>query len=243
MAERSSRPRPVLLIAETRPTLALGLKLFLANIPGTEPVAIMTGFDHVVDYAEHHKIGLIIVGAGMHGASPLNELRRLRLKNPSWRLALLPDVADRETIVGGLSAGARGIIPTSVEPDQLYAAVARMLEGKIYIPNSIALLEQRHPMWSSRVAAPPRQPSLTPRQFDVLHALAQGNSNKQIARILAISESTVSMHLNAAFHALGVHDRTSAALAFGKLEWSGHEAIYNSVRERNQSYSGRHTLM
>lgn len=217
MAQRSTRTPLVLLIAETRPTVAMGLKLFLANIPGTQPVAIKTGFDDVVDYAERHEIGLIIVGKGMNWATPFSEFRRLRQKNPMWRLALLADLSDRETLIAGLSAGASGIIPTSIEELELRSAITRILAGSIYVPNTTALIEQPHTMLPSRVSASVIQPSLTPRQFEVLGVLAQGNSNKEIARVLAISDSTVSMHLNAAFTALGVHDRTSAASAYRKM--------------------------
>ena len=227
MAQCSTRTPPVLLIAETRPTVAAGLRVFLANFPGAQPVAIMTGFDDVVDYAERHDVGLIIVGQGMNWATPLSEFCRLRQKNPSWRLALLADVSDRDTIMAGLSAGASGIIPTSVDERELHAAITRILAGTIYIPNTRGAVEQPNPMRSPRVAGG----LLTPRQLEVLGVLAQGYSNKQIARILAISDSTVSMHLNAAFNALGVHDRTSAALAYRTMSRPDHEARYDWSRQ------------
>lgn len=225
MAKDSSRKRPVLLIAETRPTVAAGLKVFLADIPGTHAVAIMAGFDHVVEYAERHEIGLIIVGEGAGGATPLSEFRRLRQKNSSWRLALLTDSTDREAIMAGLSVGASGIISTSVEEAELRLAVTRILTGSIYIPDTTALVEQQHSLWRSRAAATPPHPVLTPRQLEVLGVLAQGNTNKQIAQILAISDSTVSMHLNAAFHALGVRNRTSAALVYRNMARSDLEPM------------------
>lgn len=240
MAQRSIQTPPVILIAETQPMAAAGFKAFLADIPDMQPVAIMAGFDHVVDYAEQHEIALIIVGNGMGGATPLSEFRRLRHKNPLWRLALLVDLADQDTILAGLSAGASGIIPTSIEEHELHSAITRILAGSIHIPNTKALPEQHHLVWPSRVAASSSKPSLTPRQFEVLGVLAQGNSNKQIAHILAISESTVSMHLNAAFHALGVHDRTSAALAYRNMDCPDHEARHDWPRQRSQSRFGRH---
>ena len=235
MAQCSTRTPLVLLIAETRPTVAAGLRVFLSNIPGTRPVAVMTGFDHVVDYAEQHEIGLIIVGQGMNGATPLSEFRRLRQNNPKWRLVLLADVSDRETIMAALSAGASGIIPTSVEEHELHSAITRILAGTIYIPNTKPWAEQQHSAWPSRGAASRPQPLLTPRQLEVLGVLAQGCSNKQIARILSISDSTVSMHLNAAFQALGVHDRTSAAMAYRNMTHADHEARYDWSRRRTQS--------
>ena len=230
MAQCSTRTPLVLLIAETRPTVAAGLRVFLANIPGTQPVAIMTGFDHVVDYAEHHEIGLIVVGQGANWATPLSEFRRLRQKNPMWRLVLLADVSDRDTIMAALSAGASGIIPTSVEEHELHSAITRILAGTIYIPNMKPSVEQQDSAWPSRGAA--SQPLLTRRQIEVLGVLAQGCSNKQIAQILSISDSTVSMHLNAAFQALGVHNRTSAVMAYGNMVRSGHEARYDLVKKK-----------
>ena len=223
MAQSSTGTPPVLLIAETRPTVAAGLKVFLADIPHAQAVAIMTGFDHVVDYAERHQIKFIIVGQGMDWATPLSEFRRLRRKNPSWRLVLLVDDADRDTIKAALAEGASGIIPASIEQHELVGAITRILAGSIYIPSTKAPLAQQHRASPSRVDATAPHPSLTPRQLEVLRVLAQGNSNKQIAQILEISVSTVSMHLNSAFHALGVHDRTSAALAYNNMGYPDYE--------------------
>lgn len=243
MAQRSTRKLPVVLIAETRPTIAAGFKTFLANRPELQTMVITTGFDDVVDYAEQHEIGLIIVGQGVNWATPLSEFRRFRQQDPSWRLVMLANASDRVTIMAGLSAGASGIIPTSVEETELHTAITRILAGSIYIPNTAELLEPQHRGWHSRVAASAPLSSLTPRQFEVLGVLAQGNSNKQIAQILAISDSTVSMHLNAAFHALGVHDRTSAALAYRNMDCPHQEAGNDWSRERSQSRLGRHMLM
>lgn len=229
MAQSSTRTPPVILIAETRPTVAAGLKVFLSDLPDVQPVAIMTGFDHVVDYAGRHEIGLIIVGQGMDWAAPLSEFRRLREKNPRWRLALLVDVEDHEAAMAGLSEGASGIIPTSIERPELLAAVSRIMAGSPS-PTMTAPLAQQRRAWSSRAAAPRRDPPLTPRQLEVLGILAQGSSNKQIAEVLAISVSTVCMHLNAAFHALGVHNRTSAALAYSNMSGSDYERAYSAKK-------------
>ena len=225
MARRSTRTTPVILIAETRPTLAAGLKVFLADFPDTQPVAIMAGFDHVVDYAEQHEVALIIVGEGMNSATALSELGRLHRRNPSWRLVLLADVADADTVLASLSAGARGVISTAASESDLHSAISRILGGGISFPDTTACVErqQRQPV----SAASASRPSLTPRQMEVLDVLAQGNSNKQIAQILAISGSTVSMHLNAAFQALGVHDRTSAAMAYRNLGPVDRQPLYD----------------
>jgi DNA-binding NarL/FixJ family response regulator len=60
---------------------------------------------------------------------------------------------------------------------------------------------------------PPGSAALTERQIEVLQLIAAGRSNKEIARALEIAEGTVKVHITAAFRALGVHNRVSAAAA------------------------------
>ena len=174
MAQCSTRRTPVLLIAETRPTLASGLKVFLSDFPDTQSVAIMAGFDHVVDYAEQHEIALIIVGEGMNSAAPLGELARLHKRNPSWRLVLLTDVADPDTVLAGLSAGASGVIPTSVGEDELHSAITRIRGGGIYFPDTRGFEDRQHRLSSyhgahlqvgADPAAAPGARRACPRQF------------------------------------------------------------------------------
>lgn len=221
MTQRSTHRPQVVLIAETRPTIAAGFEVFLSHLPGTKPVPITTGLAQVVTYAEHNDVALIIVGQGLDWASPLSEFRRLRQENSQWRLVLLADVADRETIAAALAAGAVGVLAISVEQDELHAAITHIAGGGIYIPTAYTVPGNPHPVVPSNGSAVAAYGALTPRQIEVLDVLAQGNSNKQIAQILAISESTVSMHLNAVFHALGVHDRTSAAMAYRDMAIGG----------------------
>ena len=238
MAQDATATPLSLLISEARPTVAAGLKYFLGDLPEVQSVTLLAGFDQVVHYAAGHDVALILVGQGLNCAPSLSELRRLRQVGPAWRLALLADVADSETIMTGLSAGACGVIPTSIDEQELRAAITRILSGNVYIPERVASNDQLHPGYSTRTAPSPSpsQPSLTPRQYEVLGVLAQGKTNKQIAQILAISESTVSMHLNAAYLALGVHDRTSAAAAYRNMARPDHEMNqrWSAQRSRNR---------
>ena len=208
--------------------VAAGFKVFLSHLSGTIPVTITAGFDHVVEYARRNETALIIVGQGLDWATPLSELRRLHRGNPEWRLVLLADLADRETIIAGLVAGAVGILSTSVEEEELHSAMTRILAGGIYIPDTPALDEQEYLMWPHRVAASRHQPplirrqserfgviALTPREWDVLHGLARGCSNKVIAYELGISPRTVEIHRGRMMNQLGVRSVSHALrLAF-----------------------------
>lgn len=241
MAPRSSPTPQVLLIADTRPSVAAGLQIFLAGVPDMQSVAVMTGFDDAATHAERHSIGLIVVGEGLNGATPLSELRRLRRRNPSWRLALLVDVADRDTIVAALSEGASGIVPATLDEQDLQSAISGILAGCVFIPSTTTMAHRQRDERPAHAAGPGPQPALTPRQFEVLGVLSQGYSNKQIAQILSISESTVSMHLNAAFRALDVHDRTSAAMAYRNLDRLAGEPCFD-WSAGTRSHAGRQFL-
>ena len=89
-------------------------------------------------------------------------------------------------------------------------AFEAILSGHIYVPPLVSDVTVKtgvgggHPVSSA---------ALTDRQFEVLKLVAAGRSNKEIARSLFIAEGTVKVHITAAFRALGVHNRVSAAAA------------------------------
>jgi DNA-binding NarL/FixJ family response regulator len=103
-----------------------------------------------------------------------------------------------------LDAGALGYVPKSASPETLLAAVRLVLEGGICVP----------PLMLHASPAPPAAPDgLTPRQGEVLQALANGLSNKAIGRMFGLSEKTVKAHVGAIFRVLGVSSRTQAIRA------------------------------
>ncbi len=111
-----------------------------------------------------------------------------------------------------LQAGARGYVLKTAGAREVVAAVRAVHEGKSLLdPQMTArMLVQFRRMQQS--PAPDGEPSLTPKELQVLHHLAQGQSNKQIARALKYSESTVKNRLSVIFEKLGVADRTQAVI-------------------------------
>jgi DNA-binding NarL/FixJ family response regulator len=120
-------------------------------------------------------------------------------------------------------AGARGFLPTTMEPDVLLAALSFILRGGSYFPpqhtessgwtGAEMQTDGERPAPRSR-PVPGADPaySLTSRQEDVLGLLSKGRSNKDIARALALSEATVKIHVRHLMKKLGVSNRTQVAL-------------------------------
>lgn len=135
--------------------------------------------------------------------------RRLR---PGVLLALVSDHEDRAEVTAAFRHGARGFIPSSLEPDLARQAFGFILAGGTFFPPHIL----DRPAGDGAEAASRRSgnaDSLTPRQLDVLALLREGKSNKLIARDLSMCESTVKVHVRQIMRKLGAANRTQAALS------------------------------
>jgi DNA-binding NarL/FixJ family response regulator len=156
------------------------------------------------------------------GAESREFLRRLALNLPGVPLVALAQEPDLEKFLAAVRLGARGYVLKSVGGAALAQAirgtgsggsvvdpvVARRLLD--YVASQPFLPALRHDMLD-RAAGSLR--SLSTREAQVLHCLAQGLSNKEIAAALGLSVGTVKTHLRHIFRKLGVSDRTSAAVA------------------------------
>jgi DNA-binding NarL/FixJ family response regulator len=138
----------------------------------------------------------------MDGVSATREITALGLA----QVLVLTSFSDAERIVDALDAGAVGYMLKDAEPDDLIGAVRSVARGDSPLHPRVArqLLTAR--------SRPPTGPSLTARERQVLELVRDGLANKQIARRLGISERTVKAHLTSVFSAIGVSDRTAAAL-------------------------------
>jgi DNA-binding NarL/FixJ family response regulator len=107
-------------------------------------------------------------------------------------------------------AGAQGVLPRSASGRQLSAAIGALLEGLSVFSRQG---EAPAPRRTARGAKPEKPPeALTPRELEVLQAVADGLANKQIARALGMSEHTVKFHINSILGKLGASSRTDAVV-------------------------------
>jgi DNA-binding NarL/FixJ family response regulator len=138
--------------------------------------------------------------------APLAGLRRLRREHPLLAVAMLSADGDPQLAAAALREGAAGWLPKSADPQLLRAALTLVLQGGCYVPPGLI----------ERSEEPPTE-HLTERQLDVLAQLVAGVSNKEIARALGLSESTVKTHLSAIFRVLKARNRTQAVNAGRQL--------------------------
>ncbi len=163
------------------------------------------------------QMDLVLLDLHLPGLKDLEALELLRRGNDSVPVVVLSGDDHPDRVPEAIEAGAMGFIRKSAAPDEMMAALARVLSGGIYLPHALPDPRAR----AGALPAGPRERlrrlGISTRQGEVLVKLAQGKANKVIARELKISETTVKSHVAAVFGALDVHSRTGAVYAVARL--------------------------
>jgi DNA-binding NarL/FixJ family response regulator len=149
---------------------------------------------------------------GLDGIAVLNELRA---SGHPARVLVLTSVTDHATAAAVMRAGAAGVLYKDVDPDALVRAIRAVHDGHLLLAPEAAGTLLRQAAWPARGLD-----ALTGREREVLAELAQGRSNREIARALHVSEKTVKAHVSSVLAKLGVQDRTQAALLAVRHEQS-----------------------
>jgi len=194
------------LLADDHAVVRSGLSQLLATVEDMEVVGAASDGAEAVTLALAQRPDVTLMDLSMPVMDGIEAITRVRAQDPAARIVVLTSFSDRERILDALDAGAIGYLLKDAEPEELIRGVRAAAAGDAPLAPKAAsaLLTART---EQRPAA-----ELTPREREVLAALARGKANKQIARELGISEKTVKAHLTRVFEAIGVTDRTAAAL-------------------------------
>lgn len=153
---------------------------------------------------EHNDLDLILLDLGLPGISYLDALSAIHQQLPNTLIVVLSGTEDHRMVEQAFQLGARGYIPKSSPAKIMLNALQLVLAGGTYVPPQI--LQNL----DSDLKNPPTNDKLTPRQHEVLHELAKGESNKAIGSTLDLTESTVRAHVAAILKAFSVSNRTQA---------------------------------
>jgi len=153
---------------------------------------------------------VFLMDLSMPDVDGVEATRRILADAPEVHVVVLTSFADRQRILDALEAGASGYLLKDGDPAQVAEAVRVAAAGESPLDPKAArvLLDARREGRPAATAAG----KLTVREREVLDLVGQGLANKQIARRLGIAERTVKAHLTSVFQAIGVTDRTQAAL-------------------------------
>ena len=207
-----ARDNHVAIVADDSALCGAGLVHMMSTCLNFSKVLTCRNFNELAGILGQYRsrATLAVINYDLPGMKRAEGLRRLCTAWPSARILVTADVSDRDTILDVLSAGSHGFIPKSSSTQELEHALRATAEGHVFV--SPLPIDQKVPE-ASQPNVSIHDPRLTGRQREVLDLVAMGKSNKQIASALGISEGTVKVHVNAAFRALGVHNRVNATTA------------------------------
>lgn len=190
-----------ILLVDDHILVRMGLVSATKVEPDMEVVAEAEDGEEALRAFRQHQPDVVILDLRMPKTDGLELIGLLRNESRSARILVLSNYAGGDDIKGALQAGASGYVVKGMPLDHLLQAIRTVYSGANYIPPEIAT------RLAGRI-----QSQLSDRELEVLRLIAKGRSNKEIGAHLAISESTVKLHVSNLLTKLGVVDRTQAVV-------------------------------
>jgi DNA-binding NarL/FixJ family response regulator len=170
----------------------------------------------ITDLDQSIRYDLILIDSAAVSADCVVHLKANLERYPMTRVAVMSVSNTRADVLNCLSAGYHGFIYKLQADLETVTAVRDLLSGRIYVPRWLAETADNRAERPPSVTVREQQLNLTPRQREILPLLAQGMSNKEIARALCIAEGTTKIHTAALLRTLGARNRTEAAFLAAK---------------------------
>ena len=204
------------IVADDHPLFRTAIKEALEADQGQTNFLEANSFESLQELVDSHRdVDLVLLDLHMPGVSGFAGLVYLCKRYPSVPVVIISANEDPVVIQRALEHGAAGFIPKSSSIDTITDAIAAVLMGEIWSPETTASNLPGNNVSEVRLAE--RMSQLTPQQFKVLMMMSQGLLNKQIAYELDVSEATIKAHVSAIMSKLDVNNRTQAVLAANKL--------------------------
>lgn len=205
---------PRLLIVDDHTLFRKGLAELIERRSEMRVVAATGRADEVCALAAEHRPDALLLDLNMPPEGGLKVLECLRARGVPAPVVLILTVSEaEEDLARALRAGVQGYLLKDMEPDEVIEAVERALRGETVVaPAMTGKLVQLLHSGASRSAEDDLAATLTKREREVLVHLAQGASNKAIARALDISPDTVKLHVRHILVKLNLASRVKAAV-------------------------------
>ena len=200
--------RPItVLIVDDHPVVRRGLRALLEVQDGIAVAGEAGDAATALAQAAELSPDVILLDLKLPGPDGHTVLADLDAQHTNARVLILTSVTEPASAAAAVRAGAAGVLYKDVDPDALVRAIRAVHDGHLLLAPEAAGTLLRSASWSwGGVDA------LTSREREVLAELAQGRSNREIARALHVAEKTVKTHVSSILAKLGVQDRTQAAL-------------------------------
>lgn len=201
------------LVADDHGVLRKGIRFLLATEPGIEVVGETGDGREAVAMAERLDPDIVILDIAMPSLGGIDAASQITRRNPKTGILMLSMHSDEEFVLGALAAGAKGyLLKDAAEPD-LVRAVQTVASGRPFF--SPAITQMLLDDYMTRLQRSGKQDSyelLTEREREVLHLLAEGKTNKEVAGVMNVGVSTVETHRTNLMQKLNLHNTAEIVL-------------------------------
>ena len=189
-----------ILAVDDHPLLREGIATIINNQPDMTLVCQASGGTEAIQLYREHQPDVTLMDLRLPDLSGIDAMIAIRTEFAEARIIMLTTFEGDVEIQRALEAGARGYLLKNMPPGQLVEAIRQVHAGKKRVPAEVA----------NHLAEHMGEEDLTAREIEVLQQVASGNRNRDIARLLFISEETVKVHVKHIMDKLGANDRTQA---------------------------------
>jgi DNA-binding NarL/FixJ family response regulator len=199
-------------VVDDQRLFARGLSGLVELLPGVEVVGVAYNGEEAIALCRKEEPDVILIDISMPKMDGISATREIKALLPRAAVIILTGHEEDEHVFEGIKAGAQGYLLKDSEPEDLSRAIHTVYAGDTIIAPDLAqkmlTTFEGGRLGGSAHLAPP----LTERELEVIKALAQGMSDRQIARSLGISEKTVRNHTSNIYRKLHIFDRTQAVI-------------------------------
>ena len=202
MTGTESQAKIRVMIADDHPLMRDGIAAVVGQEPDMEVVAQASdGLEAVARYREHAP-DVAVMDVRMPNADGVYACAAIRAFAPDARIVMLTTYPGDVQMLRALKAGASGYLLKSMVGTELLDAIRAVRAGRRYLPAEV----------SAELATHRLDEVLSPRELEVLRHVAGGNSNRDVANALLVSEDTVKAHMKNISGKLAARDRTHAVM-------------------------------
>jgi len=191
-----------IIVADDHSLVRAGLMQLLKTLPDNHEVIEATSSSEILKLG-NDDTDLLLLDLDMPGIGSTKHVEQMCAALPSTAVVIISGNESSHVIYACLDAGAMGFIPKSSNNQVLISAIQLVLSGDQYVPYTFLKQQRLQGDLPEKVTA---------RQAEIWKMIARGQSNKEIARGLHLTEGTVKQHISSLFKILNIHSRSEAML-------------------------------
>lgn len=207
-----------LLVIEDHALVREGLVQTLRRLADEVEISAVADYDGAVALLGNRScFDLILLDLGLPGIDGLTCLKAFRKRYPAVPVVILSAFDDAQTVDKAMKGGAASFVPKTYSSERLLTVLRDVLAGEVFTPEPVpAISVAISPPLKSVGSVDPADFGLSERLAEVLGLMVSGKSNRDIAKLLGLTEGTVKVHMTRIFKALRVTSRTQAMVVVNR---------------------------